>query len=134
MSSYGYIGRGNNSGPATEFFPLSGATASSPGILITATTATGGGTTIHTGDANAQDVLYVTLTNVSGSSLTVFTNLGSLATTGTRQDTVAAGGSAFPYYGTVAISKSGVLSAWTSATTGIYAYGFVARTYTSTGN
>ena len=130
--SYSYTGRGNNAGPAVDFFPLNGATASSPAVLITATTATGGGTTIHTADAFAQDVLYVTLSNVSAASLTVFTNLGSLATTGQQQTTLTAGQSTVVYNGNAAISKSGAFSAWTTATTGIYAFGYIARTYTAT--
>lgn len=131
MSGF-YTGRGNNSGPATEFFPLSGATASSPGILITATTATGGGTTIHTADANAQDVVYLTFSNVSSSALVAYTNIGSLATTGQIQTSLAAGTWNVASNGNVSVSKSGVVSGWTTATTGIYAYGYVARTYTAT--
>jgi hypothetical protein len=130
MSIGNYSGRGNNAGPAVDFFPLSGATASSPAVLITATAAAG--TTIHTGDAFAQDVLYVTLSNVSAASLTVYTNLGSTATTGQQQTTLTAGQSTVAYNGNAAISKSGVFSAWTTATTGIYAFGYVARTYTAT--
>lgn len=130
--TYNYSGRGNNAGPATDFFPLSAASASSPGIAVTATTGTGGGTAIHTADANAQDVCYVTLSNVSAASLTVFTNFGSLATTGQLQTTLSAGSSAVILNGNLSISKSGILGAWTTATTGIVAYGYVARTYTAT--
>lgn len=127
-----YTGRGNNAGPATEFFPLSGATASSPCILITATTATGGGTVIHTADANAQDVVFLTIANVSAGSLTGYVNVGSLATTGNIQQTISAAGFSVFSNGNVSISKSGNISAWTTATTGLYAYGYVARTYTAT--
>lgn len=128
--TYGYTGRGNNAGPATEFFPLSGAAASSPGIGVTATAAAG--TTIHTSDANAQDVVFLTYSNVSAGSLTVFTNLGSTATTGQLQTTLTAGQSSVVFNGNVAISKTGVLSGWTTATTGIVAFGYIARTYTAT--
>lgn len=127
-----YSGRGNNAGPATDFFPLSGATASSPGILVTATTATGGGTVLHTADLNAQDVVFLTYSNVTTGALTVYTQFGSLATTGQQQDSVSANAHAVAINGNVSISKSGVLGAWTTATTGIFAYGYVARTYTAT--
>lgn len=127
-----YLGRGNNAGPATEFFPLSGASASSPSILITATSAAAQ-TTIHTGDLNAQDVLFVTFSNVSGSQLTAFGNLGSTATTGTTQLLVNAGAFAIMFSGNATVSKAGIFGAWTTATTGLYAYGYIARTYTATG-
>lgn len=127
-----YLGRGNAAAPATEFFPLSGASASSPWVLITATTATGGGTVLHTADGFAQDVVFLTYSNVSAATLVAFTQLGSLATTGQQQNSLAAGGSAVAFNGNVTISKSGVLGAWTTATTGIYAFGYVARTYTAT--
>lgn len=132
MTTYGYLGRGNNSGPATEFFPLSGASASSPTITITATTGTGGGTVIHTGDANAQDVLYVTVANNGSSTLVAYGNLGSLATTGTNQLSLNAGTFGLLLNGNAVISKSGVFGIWTTATTGLVAYGYIARTYTAT--
>ncbi len=128
-----YTARGNNAGPATDLFPLSGATASSPAITITATTATGGGTVLHTADANAQDVMFVRFTNFSVSTLVGFVQIGSLATTGTLQVTVNSGAQATVFAGDMAISKSGVVGAWTTATTGLAAYGYVARTYTATG-
>ncbi len=128
-----YNGRGNNAGPATEFFPLSGATASSPAILITATTATGGGTVIHTADPNAQDVVFLTYSNVAAGSLVAYTQIGTLATTGNIQTAVSAGTFKVASNGNVSISKSGVIGGWTTATTGLYAYGYVARTYTATG-
>ncbi len=128
----GYVGRGNNAGPATDFFPLSGATASSPAVTITATTATGGGTTVHTADANAQDVLFVSISNVSSAALVAYSNLGSLATTGTQQDSIAAGAHTVVFNGNAAISKSGAYSVWTTATTGLVAFGYIARTYTAT--
>ena len=127
-----YTGRGNNAGPATEFFPLSGATASSPGILITATIASSQNT-LHTFDANAQDVVFLSYSNVSAASLVVYTNVGSTATTGNIQTTVASAGFSVVSNGNFSGSKSGVLGAWTTATTGIYAYGYIARTYTATG-
>ena len=127
-----FLGRGVNAGPATEFFPLSQTVASSPAILVTATTATTGGTTLHTADLNAQDVLFVRLSNVSGSSVTAFVNLGSLATTGTVPVTVNNNSQTTVFSGDCAISKSGVVSAWSTATQGLYAYGYVARTYTAT--
>lgn len=126
-----YTGRGNDAGPATDFFPLSGASASSPGVLITATSAAGQ-TTIHTADANAQDVVFLTYTNVSAGALTVFTNIGSTATTGNMQTSVSAAGFQVVSNGNITISKAGVVGAWTTATTGIYAFGYVARTYTAT--
>lgn len=125
-----YTGRGNNAGPATEFFPLSGTTASSPAILITATAAPG--TTIHTADTNAQDVVFLTYSNCTAGGLTVFTNLGSSATTGQQQDSVAAGGHSVVANGNIAISKLGVVSAWSTATVSLFAFGYVARTYTAT--
>ena len=127
-----YTGRGNNAGPATEFFPLSGATASSPMILITATTATGGGTVIHTADANAQDVLFLTISNVSAAALTGYVNLGSLATTGNIQKSISPATFEVFSNGNFSISKSGSVSGWTSATTGLFVGGYVARTYTAT--
>lgn len=127
-----YLGRPNNAGPATDFFPLSGATASSPMILITATSAAGQ-TTLHTFDAFAQDVVFLSYSNVSAASLTGFTNVGSTATTGNIQTSVSAASWTVVSNGNIAGSKSGVLGAWTTATTGLYAYGYVARTYTATG-
>jgi hypothetical protein len=127
-----YLGRGNGASPATEFFPLSGSTASSPMILITATSAASQ-TTIHTADPNTQDVLFLTYSNVSAAGLVAYTNLGSTATTGNIQTTVNAGTFNVASNGNFTISKSGVVGGWTTATTGLYAYGYVARTYTSTG-
>ena len=126
------IGRGNNAGPATEFFPFSAASASSPAVLITATTATGGGTVVHTGDANAQDVLFMRLSNFSASTLVGYVQLGSLATTGTVPVSVPAGSQSTVFIGDATISKSGVVGVWTTATTGLCAYGYIARTYTAT--
>lgn len=132
MSIGNYSGRGNNAGPAVDFFPLSGASASSPAVQITATTATTGGTTIHTSDAFAQDVLYITLSNTTAASVVVYNNLGSLATTGNQQTTLTAGQSTVAFNGNASISKSGNYSAWSTTTAGIFAFGYVARTYTAT--
>lgn len=130
--SYQYIGRGNGASPAGDIFPLSGATASSPGILVTATTATGGGTVAHTSDANAMDMPYMIISNVGSSSVTVYGNLGSLATTGQRQWTVSAGAFTTAYSYDVGMSKSGTFSFWATATAGIYVTGVVSRMYTAT--
>lgn len=126
-----YTGRGINAGPATEFFPLSGATASSPGIIITGTSAAGQ-TTLHTADPFAQDVLFITISNVSAGALTGFLNIGSTATTGNVALSINAGAYSVFSNGNISVSKSGVVGAWTSATTGLFAYGYVARTYTAT--
>lgn len=127
-----YVGRGNNAGPAADQFPLSASVASSPAILITATTATGGGTVAHTADANAMDMPYVIISNVGSGSATVYGQLGSLATTGQRQWTVAAGAFTTAYSYDVGMSKSGTFSFWSTATAGIYVSGVVARIYTAT--
>lgn len=126
-----YTGRGVNAGPATEFYPLSAATASSPSILVTATTA-GAQNTIHTADANAQDVLFVTISNVGTATVDVFTNIGSTATTGQISTRLTSGSYAVILSANMAISKSGVVGMWATATSGIYAFGYVARTYTAT--
>lgn len=131
MASYGALGRGINAGPATDFFPLSGTTASSPSIAITATAAAG--TTLHTADLNAQDVVFLRVSNVSTAALVCYTNTGSTATTGNLQTTISPGSVATIYSGDISISKSGVLSAWTTASTGLFGWGYVARTYTATG-
>ncbi len=130
MSGF-YLGRGNNAGAATDFFPLSGATASSPTITITATTATGGGTVIHTADPNAQDVPIVYVGNSTAGSLTAFVLAGTTATANAITTTLAGGTWALVFPGTP-ISKSGVLGIFTTATTGLFAFGGVNRTYTAT--
>lgn len=126
-----YTGRGNNAGPATDFFPLSGATASSPVIAITATTATGGGTVVHTGDANAQDVPIIYVANNSGSALTAYVQMGTTATTSSIPTSVTSNAWTVVVPGTP-ISKSGVIGIWTTASTGLVAFGGVNRTYTAT--
>lgn len=126
-----YSGRGVGASPGGDFFPLSGATASSPTILITATTATGGGTVIHTADLNAQDVPIIYVANNSGASLVAYLQMGSLASTAAIPTAVPAGSWNIVTPGTP-ISKSGVVGIWTTATTGLIAYGGVNRTYTAT--
>ena len=128
-----FIGRGPNSGPGTDFFPLSGSTASAPSIALTATTATGA-QIIHTADAAAQDVLYVTVSNNTSAAVTVFGLLGATATTSAIPLSVAAGGFSQIFNGNATISKAGTLTmyATTAASAGLTMYGFVARTYTAT--
>lgn len=128
--SYGSIGRGINSGPAADAFPLSAATPSSPGILITATTATAGGTVVHTADANAYDLPYIIISNVGASSQTVYMNLGSTATTGQRQFSVNAGAFTTALSFDVPISNSGTVSFW-GPTSGVYVTGYVSRIFTA---
>jgi len=126
-----FVGRGVGASPAGDFFPLSAATASSPMILITATTAAGGGTVVHTADPNAQDVPIVYVANNSAATLVAYLQMGTTATTlsiptsiPTNSWTIVTPGSP--------ISKSGVVGIWTTATTGLAAYGGVNRTYTAT--
>ncbi len=130
MADGNYSGRGVGASPASDFFPLSGATASSPMILITATSATGGGTPVHTADANAQDVPIIYVANNSGSTLVAYLQMGTTATTLTIPTSIAGGAWSLIMPGTP-ISKSGVVGIWTSATTGLIAYGGVNRTYTA---
>lgn len=125
------IGRGVSASPAGDFFPLSGATASSPVIAITATSATGGGTTVHAADANAQDIPIVYVANNSGSALTAYLQMGTTATTLSIPTTINSNVWTIVTPGTP-ISKSGVVGIWTTATTGLVAYGGVNRTYTAT--
>jgi len=129
--SYGAIGRGVNSGPASDLFPLSGATASSPAILVTATTAAAQ-TVAHTCDANALDMPYIVISNVSAASITVYGQIGSTATTGNRQFAVAGGAFTTAYSYDVGMSKSGIFGFWSTATAGLYVTGVVSRVYTAT--
>jgi len=126
-----YTGRGNGASPSTDFFPLSAASASNPIIAITATTATGGGTTVHTSDANAIDVPIVYVANNSAATLVAYMQMGTTATTQSIPISVTAGAWAIANPGTP-ISKLGVLGIWTTASTGLVAYGGVNRTYTAT--
>lgn len=131
--TYGYTGQGNNGGPASNLFPLSGATASSPAILITGTTAAAQ-TTAHTADANAMDMPYMIISNVGTGSVTVYGQLGSTATTGQRQWSLSAGEFKTAYSYDVGMSGSGVFGFWGTATAGIYVTGVVARIFTATGS
>lgn len=127
-----YVGRGNNSGPATDLFPITASVASSPAVLITGTTAAAQ-TTVHTSDANTQDILYITLSNVGASSITAYHQLGSTTvTTGHQQTALSPGQSTVVFNGNATISKSGIYGIWSTATAGVYAFGYVARTYTAT--
>lgn len=126
-----YTGRGVNAGPGTDFFPFSAATASTPVIPITATTATGGGTTIHTADPNAQDVPIIYVANNSAGALVAYLQMGTTATTSSIPTTISAASWSLVNPGSP-ISKSGVVGIWTTASTGLVAYGGVNRTYTAT--
>lgn len=126
-----HLGRGVGASPASDFFPLSGATASSPLILITATSATGGGTLVHTADPDAQDVPIIYVGNNSGVGLTAYLQMGSTATTLSIPTVVNAASWAVVTPGSP-ISKSGAVGIWTTATTGLVAFGGVNRTYTAT--
>ncbi len=129
-----FLGRYSGSSPTTELYPFSAASASSPLILITATTATGGGTNIHTANADKnQDVLFVTVANNSVNALVAFCQIGTTATTLSMPYSISAGVSQVVYSGNVSVANSGQFGIWTTATTGLAVTGFVARTYTSTG-
>ncbi len=123
-----YTGLYPGSSPVTRFAPLSASTASSPGILVTATTATGGGTTIHTADAQATDVVYAYVTNNSAASLTAYVQMGSTATTASRPVTINTGNWVLAIPGWP-IRSSGVVGIWTTASTGLIVDGYVARTF-----
>lgn len=125
-----YVGRGNNAGPATEAYPLSGSTSSSPPILITGTTAAAQ-TTAHTCDPLAFDAPYIIISNVGAASVTVYGNIGSTATTGNRQWSINAGAFTTAYSYDVAMSKSGIFGFWSTATAGVYVTGIVSRFYTA---
>lgn len=127
----GFIGRGVGASPASDFFPLSAATASSPVIAITATSATGGGTVVHTSDPKAFDVPIIYIANNSGASLTAYMQMGTTATTLSIPTLVSAGAWTLLNPGTP-IRSSGVIGVWTTATTGLVAFGGVNRTYTAT--
>jgi hypothetical protein len=76
--------------------------------------------------------VFLTFSNVTAASLTAFVNVGSTATTGNIQKSVSSVGFEVVSNGNLTISKGGVIGAWTTATTGMFAYGYVARTYTAT--
>jgi len=125
-----FIGRGPGTSPTTDFFPLSAASASSPGIVITATIV-GSANTLHTADANALDVPIIYVANNSAATLVAYMQMGNTATTQSIPTSISAGSWTIVNPGTP-ISKSGVLSMWTTASTGLVAYGGVNRTYTAT--
>lgn len=124
----GANGRMVGASPTTEFVKLSAASASSPAIAITATTATGGGTTVHVASANAQDVLYVQVSNNSGDTLVAYGLLGTTATTSVIPLSLDSNTSGF-ILNAVPISGSGTFGIFTTASTGIVAYGSVQRTF-----
>lgn len=128
-----YLGRPNSAGPAADIFPLSGSTASSPAILITGTTAAAQ-TTAHTSDAEAFDAPYIRIDNVGSAGAVVYANIGSTATTGNRQFSIAAGSFAVAFSYDVMLSKTGVFGFWATATAGIYVTGNVSRYYTASGS
>lgn len=125
-----FLGRGVGASPASDFFPLSAASATSPVIAITATTATGGGTVIHTSDAKAVDVPIIYVANNSAAPLVAYMQMGTTATTLSIPTTINPLTWQLVNPGTP-ISKSGVVGIWTTATTGLVAYGGVNRTYTA---
>lgn len=129
---YNYSGRGNNSGPASDLYPMSASVASSPAVLITGTTAAAQ-TTAHTCDAKAWDMPYMIISNVGAASVTVFGQIGSTATTGQRQWTINSGAFTTAYSYDVAMSNSGIFGFWATATAGIYVTGVVSRIFTSSG-
>lgn len=124
------VGRANNSGPASDVFPLSASVASSPAVLITGTTAAAQ-TTAHTSDPKAYDAPYMIISNVGSSAVTVFGQIGSTATTGQRQWSINAGAFTTAYSYDVAMSNSGIFGFWGTATAGIYVTGIVSRFYTA---
>jgi hypothetical protein len=129
------LGRDIGASPSTEFYPFSAATASSPVILITATTATGGGTNIHTANVDKnQDVLFVTVANNSLTALVAYGQLGTTATTLSMPYSISAGSVQVIYSGNASVANGGQFGIWTTATTGLAVTGFIARTYTSTGS
>lgn len=124
----GSNGRMVGASPTTEFVKLSAASASSPAIAITATTATGGGTSVHVASANAQDVLYVQVANNSAGTLVAYGLLGTTATTSAIPLSVGSNSSAF-ILNAIPISGGGTFGIFTTATTGLVAYGSVQRTF-----
>ena len=124
-----YIGLDPSAGPVTRFVPLSASTASSPSLVITATTATGGGTVVHTADPQATDVVYVYVTNASAASLTAYVQMGTTATNASHPITITTGNWILAVPGWP-IRSSGVVGIWTTASTGLVVDGYVARTLT----
>lgn len=129
------LGRYLGVGPSTEIYPCSAMSASSPSVIVTATTATGGGTTIHTANADKNiDALYITIANNTGGVLVAFGQPGTTATTQSIQMSIPANSYSIYSNGNLFISNSGTFGIWTSATTGLAVTGYVARAFTSTGN
>jgi hypothetical protein len=125
-----FIGRGPGTSPTTDFFPFSAALPSTPVIVISATSAAGGGTLIHTADAKAYDVPIIYVANVGvTTNVIAFLQMGSTATTQSIPVTVATSSYALIMPGSP-ISGSGAIGIWSSAS-GIVAYGGVTRTYTA---
>lgn len=122
------IGRQIGASPSTEFAQLSGVTASSPLIAVTAT-AVGSAQTIHTADAQATDVLYVQAFNNSANSATIYAQLGTTATTSSIPLSLNAGTSGFLING-LPVANAAVVSVWTSTATNVLLIGgSVQRTY-----
>lgn len=129
------IGRYLGVGPSTEYFPCSAMAASSPSVIVTATSATGGGTAIHVANADKnQDVLFITVANNSAATLVAYVQLGSTATTQSLPYSINSNVTQVILSGNAAISNSGTFGIWTTATTGLTVTGYIARTFTSTGN
>lgn len=125
-----FIGRGPGTSPTTDFFPLSAATASTPVINIAATSATSGGTTVHTADAKAYDIPIIYVANVgSTANVVAYLQMGSTATTQSIPVTIATSSYALLQPGTP-ISGGATIGIWCSAS-GVVAYGGVTRTYTA---
>lgn len=123
------LGRGVNSGPGGDIFPLSGINATGGWLLVTGTTV-GAGQTAHTGDSKAYDLPYVTVSNVGSTAVTLYANLGgSTATTGQRQFALSAGQFTTAFSGDVMISSTGTLVFW--GATAVYVTGYVARMFTA---
>lgn len=129
------IGRYLGVSPSTEIYPCSAMSASNPIVIITATSATGGGTTIHAANADKNvDALFITIANNSGSALVAYGQPGTTATTQSIPLSIAAGAFQVFSNGNFFISNSGTFGIWTTATTGLAVTGYIARAFTSTGN
>lgn len=121
-------GRPIGTSPSVEFAQLSGSTASAPGIIITGTAAATA-LTIHTADAQAIDVLFVTIYNNSANTVTVYGQLGTTASTSAIPLSLSPKSSGVLFNG-APISNAGVVGVWNdTATTGIVAVGSVGKTY-----
>ncbi len=128
------LGRDIGAGPTTEYFQFSAASASSPMILITATTATGGGTSIHVANVDKnQDVLFVTVANTSANTLVAYAQVGTTATTLSMPYSINTNVTQVIYSGNAAVANGGQFGIWTTASTGLAVTGYIARVYTSSG-